>query len=198
MEEKIVSPVPPSGYPWGWKWALESLWPKANTFSFNLGSQLQQSSPQQHTKRGSIEKRQKLRYKNRDGKNEWKWTDIWWPLVDTHKYRNKQIRQWRWTSYSPVCTLESLSLVCNDSVKYFAAFLSNENIKNLFFYNAGSQQWSFCWKTNHLCVIRSWRLMWALADGRGSEVGVREIRPDNVRGRRRRAALQRHRGAISG
>lgn len=40
--------------------------------------------------------------------------------------------------------------------------------------------------------------MWALADGRGSEVGVREIRPDNVLERRRRAVLQRHRGAISG
>jgi len=30
--------------------------------------------------------------------------------------------------------------------------------------------------------------MWALADGRESEVGVREMRPDNVLERRRHAA----------
>lgn len=40
--------------------------------------------------------------------------------------------------------------------------------------------------------------MWALADGRESEVGVREIRPDNVLEKRRQAAWQRHRGAMSG
>lgn len=40
--------------------------------------------------------------------------------------------------------------------------------------------------------------MWALTDGRRSEVGVREIRPDNVLERHRLVVLQRHRGAISG
>lgn len=40
--------------------------------------------------------------------------------------------------------------------------------------------------------------MWALADGRGSEVGVREIRPDNILKRRRQAVWQRHMGAMSG
>lgn len=40
--------------------------------------------------------------------------------------------------------------------------------------------------------------MWALADGRRREMGVRDIRPDIVGERRRLGALQRHMGAISG
>lgn len=40
--------------------------------------------------------------------------------------------------------------------------------------------------------------MWAHADGRRSKLGVKEIRPDNVLERHRQAAVQKHRGAISG
>lgn len=36
--------------------------------------------------------------------------------------------------------------------------------------------------------------MWAHADGRGSDMGVREIRPDNVLERHRRARLQEAQG----